>query len=58
MLMKPESADLVKQKADADALAQPSTTQVAIGVNGMAPADKAKKKPKKQPHHRKLWTTG
>jgi hypothetical protein len=47
MLMKPESADLVKQKADADALAQPSTTQVAIGVNGMAPADKAKKKPKK-----------
>jgi hypothetical protein len=47
MLMKPESADLTKQKADADALAQPSTTQVAIGVNGMAPADKAKKKPKK-----------
>ena len=46
VLMKPESADLVKQKADADALAQPSTTQVAIGVNDMAPADKAKK-PKK-----------
>lgn len=44
-LQKPESADLIKQKADADALAQPSTTQVAIGVNGMAPADKAKKKP-------------
>lgn len=43
-LQKPESADLIKQKADADALAQPSTTQVAIGVNGMAPADKAKKK--------------
>lgn len=50
MLMKPESADLIKQKADSDALAQPATTQVAIGVDGMAPADKAKKpnKPKKQ----------
>lgn len=46
VLMKPESADLVKQKADADALAKPSTTQVAIGVDDMAPADKAKK-PKK-----------
>lgn len=49
MLMKPESADLAKQQADADALAQPSTTQVAIGVNGMAPADKAKKKKPKKP---------
>lgn len=50
VLMKPESADLVKQKADSDALAQPSTTQVAIGVDDMTPADKAKKpkKPKKQ----------
>lgn len=44
--MKPESADMVKQKADSDALTQPSTTQVAIGVDGLTPADKAKKKKK------------
>lgn len=49
MLQKPESADLIKQKADSDALAQPSTTQVAINARRTAPADKVSKGGAKAP---------
>lgn len=45
-LQKPESADLIKQKADETALAQPATTQVAINARRQAPADKLAGKPK------------
>lgn len=45
-LQKPESADLIKQKADETALAQPATTQVAIDARRQAPADKLAGKPK------------
>ena len=47
VMMKPESADLIKQAADSDALAQPSTTQVAINARKPGIADKANKKKKK-----------
>lgn len=48
MLQKPESADLIKQRADSDALAQPATTQVAIEARKTTDADKLPKK-KSQP---------
>lgn len=47
VMMKPESADLIKQAADSDALAQPSTTQVAINARKPTVADKTNKKKKK-----------
>lgn len=49
MLQKPESADLIKQRADSDALAQPATTQVAIGVQNTRDADKLQKKKATKP---------
>lgn len=45
-LTKPESADIIKQTGDSDALAKPLTTQVAVNARQQAPADKLDKKPK------------
>lgn len=46
MLQKPESADLIKQAGDSNALAKPSTTQVAINARKSTGADKLSSRPK------------
>ena len=46
MLQKPESADLIKQAGDSNALAKPSTTQVAINARRSTGADKLSGRPK------------
>lgn len=46
MLQKPESADLIKQAGDSNALAKPSTTQVAIDARRSTGADKLSGRPK------------
>lgn len=46
MLQKPESADLIKQAGDSNALAKPATTQVAINARKSTGADKLSGRPK------------
>ena len=46
MLQKPESADLIKQAGDSNALAKPATTQVAINARRSTGADKLSGRPK------------
>lgn len=46
MLQKPESADLIKQAGDSNALAKPATTQVAIDARKSTGADKLSGRPK------------
>ena len=46
MLQKPESADLIKQAGDSNALAKPSTTQVVINARKSTGADKLSGRPK------------